>query len=158
MNKREVEIVKEVYVRMSEDRLELKKKLLKTLLAPVFDNSALSGGTDGGDNVENKVKDLLESAIDAKVDEAAAKDSLSAQSVLGSGISLAARWIFARIQPGTVISIVMDSGDMIGPVQFVAFDEIHGIVFVTQENSVTPTGSATTLLDVDKVESVTFTS
>lgn len=51
---------------MSEDRLELKKKLLKTLLAPVFDNSALSGGTDGGDNVENKVKDLLESAIDAK--------------------------------------------------------------------------------------------
>lgn len=99
---------------MSEDRLELKKNLLKTLLAPVFDNSALSSGTDGGDNVKNSVKELLEAAIDAKVDEAAVKDSLSAQSVLGSGISLAARWIFARIQPGTVISIVMDSGDMIG--------------------------------------------
>lgn len=84
---------------MSEDRLELKKELLKTLLAPVFDNSALSGGTDGGDNVENKVKDLLESAIDAKIDEAAAKDSLSAQSVLGSGISLAARWILQESSP-----------------------------------------------------------
>ncbi len=63
-------MLKEVYVRMSEDRLELKKNLLKTLLAPVFDNSALSGGTDGGDNVNNSVKELLEAAIDAKVDEA----------------------------------------------------------------------------------------
>lgn len=141
---------------MSDDRLQLKKELIKTLLNPIFNNVA--NGTDGGDNVENKIKDLLEAAVDRKVDEAAAEDSLSTQSVLGSGISSAARWIFARIAPGTVISIGMDSGDMIGPVQFVAFDQVHGIVFVTQENSVTPAGSATTLLDVDKVESVTFTT
>lgn len=81
---------------MSEDRLELKKNLLKTLLAPVFDNSALSGGTDGGDNVKNSVKELLESAIDAKVDEAAAKDSLSAQSVLGSGIFISGEMDFCK--------------------------------------------------------------
>ncbi|MEC3656162.1 hypothetical protein P9148_13795 [Bacillus siamensis] len=143
---------------MSGDRLELKKKVLKTLLIPIFNNSAFPSGTNGGDNVENDVRKLLESAIDKKVDGEAAKDSFSTQSVLGPGISLAMRWVFARIQPGTVISIVMDSGDMIGPVQFVYFDEVHGIVYVTQENSVTPAGSSTTLLDVDKAESVTFTT
>ncbi|MCY7617015.1 hypothetical protein MH116_03920 [Bacillus pumilus] len=124
---------------MSDNRTELKKELLKLFLEPL--SQALTVNLEeGGAEVEYKLNDLLSGAA----------------TTLKS--SKGARWIFSRLAPGTVISIVMDSGDLIGPVQFVAFNASTGIVFVTQESSVTPTGSATTLLDVDKVESVTFTT
>ncbi|KLV20588.1 hypothetical protein [Bacillus altitudinis] len=133
---------------MNDNRTELKKELLKLFFKPL--SHALTVNLEeGGAELENKLNDLLsEVAAEASTSDAA--------SALNS--SQGARWIFARLAPGTVISIVMDSGDLIGPVQFVSFDASTGVVFVTQESSVTPTGSATTLLDVDKVESVTFTS
>lgn len=133
---------------MSEKRAELKKELLKLFFKPL--SHALTVNLEeGGVQVEEKLNDLFS--------ELAAEASPS-DSATTLDVSQPARWIFARLAPGTVISIVMDSGDLIGPVQFVSFDASTGVVFVTQESSVTPTGSATTLLDVDKVESVTFTS
>ncbi|WP_226566290.1 hypothetical protein [Bacillus stratosphericus] len=133
---------------MSEKRAELKKELLKVLFKPL--SHALTVNLkEGGVQVEEKLNDLLSEV---------ASEASPSNSATTLDISKPARWIFARLEPGTVISIVMDSGDLMGSVQFVAFNPLTGVVFVTQESSVTPTSSATTLLDVDKVESVTFTS
>ncbi|WP_353855505.1 hypothetical protein [Bacillus sp. Bos-x628] len=133
---------------MSINRAELKKELLKIIFKPL--GHALTDNLEeGGVLVENKLNDLLSEV---------ASEALFSNDASTLDVSRPARWIFARLAPGTVISIVTDSGDLIGPVQFVSFNASVGIVFVTQESSVTPTGSATTLLDVDKVESVTFTS
>lgn len=133
---------------MSDKRAELKKELLKLFFKPIT-HALTANLEEGGVQMEEKLNDLLS--------EVAAEASPS-DSATTLDVSKPARWIFARLAPGTVISIVTDSGDLIGPVQFVAFNALTGVVFVTQESSVTPTGSATTLLDVDKVESVTFTS
>ncbi|MGE6629712.1 hypothetical protein [Bacillus sp. NPDC077027] len=136
---------------MSEKRAEFKKAVLKIFLKPVSD--ALAANLDEGEvQMIEKLNDLLSEAV-AEASEASALDSASTLDE-----SQPARWIFSRLTPGTVISIVTDSGDLIGPVQFVSFTASPGIVFVTQVSPATPTGSATTLLDVDKVESVTFTS
>ncbi|MFS0656712.1 hypothetical protein [Bacillus sp. 179-C3.3 HS] len=133
---------------MSDKRAELRKELMKLFFKPITD-SLTANLEEGGVKMDEKLNDLLSEV---------AADALPSDTATTLDVSQPARWIFARLAPGTVISIVTDSGDLIGPVQFVSFDAKNGVVFVTQESSVTPTGSATTLLDVDKVESVTFTS
>ncbi|MCY9376766.1 protein CgeA [Bacillus sp. T17B1] len=125
---------------MNSGNTQLKRELIRALLNPLLTNSTL-----GGDNLDISLNTILGTALDLNTNSNTSPDS-------------PAEWIFERIAPGTRISIVTDSGDMIGPAIFINFNQEIGIVFVTQESTVTPAGQATTLIDVNKVESVTFFS
>jgi len=63
--------------------------------------------------------------------------------------------LFAGLTPGTALDIVGDSGYLYGPGSFVTYDQMEGIVFFNDPTSVG--GTATSLIDVNKIESVTFT-
>ncbi|AOZ87626.1 hypothetical protein BK049_02265 [Bacillus xiamenensis] len=64
--------------------------------------------------------------------------------------------LFAGLTPGTALDIVGDSGYLYGPGSFVTYDQTAGIVFFNDPTSAG--GTATSLIDVNKIESVTFTS
>ncbi|MDF9416733.1 protein CgeA [Bacillus altitudinis] len=63
--------------------------------------------------------------------------------------------LFAGLTPGTALDIVGDSGYLYGPGSFVTYDQTTGIVFFNDPTS--GGGTATSLIDVNKIESVTFT-
>ncbi|MBD3859707.1 protein CgeA [Bacillus sp. 28A-2] len=63
--------------------------------------------------------------------------------------------LFAGLTPGTAHGIVGDSGYFYGPGSFVTYDQTAGIVFFNDPTSVG--GTAISLIDVNKIESVTFT-
>ncbi|PRR92121.1 MULTISPECIES: hypothetical protein [unclassified Bacillus (in: firmicutes)] len=63
--------------------------------------------------------------------------------------------LFAGLTPGTALGIVGDSGYFYGPGSFVTYNQTAGIVFFNDPTSVG--GTATSLIDVNKIESVTFT-
>lgn len=138
---------------MSDSRTELRRQLLSLFFRPLSD--ALTVNIDeGGTEMANQLNNLL-----SEVALGSLSASASVSTSAGTPTSLqGARWIFSTLTPGTVITIVTDSGDVIGPVTFVTFDASTGIVFVTQESAVTPNGSGITLIDVDKIESVTIPS
>ncbi|MGE6632176.1 hypothetical protein [Bacillus sp. NPDC077027] len=68
------------------------------------------------------------------------------------------RNLFSSLQPGTVLTIGTDSGNFFGPAQFVSFNQSTGIISITESAGITPVGTSTILIDVNKVETVTFTS
>ncbi|APT46863.1 protein CgeA [Bacillus safensis] len=63
--------------------------------------------------------------------------------------------LFAGLTPGTALGIVGDSGYFYGPGSFVTYNQTEGIVFFNDPTSVG--GTATSLIDVNKIESVTLT-
>ncbi|PRR92805.1 hypothetical protein [Bacillus sp. NMCN1] len=139
---------------MSDSRTELRRELLNLFFRPLSD--ALTVNIDeGGTEMANQLNNLLS---EVALGSLSASASVSTSTGTTPNSLQGARWIFSTLTPGTVITIVTDSGDLIGPVQFVTFNPVTGIVFVTQETSVTPNGSGITLIDVDKIESVTIPS
>ncbi|MGM0971286.1 MAG: protein CgeA [Bacillota bacterium] len=66
--------------------------------------------------------------------------------------------LFATLPPGSQLSIIGDSGFMYGPGQFVNYNPANELVVITESNNITPVGSATSFIDVNKIESITFTS
>lgn len=64
--------------------------------------------------------------------------------------------MFNDLTPGTIITIRTDSGDTIGPAQFVRLDEGTGIVILNELSSVTPGDGVVVWLFANKVESIRF--
>ncbi|MFP3830506.1 hypothetical protein, partial [Pseudomonas sp. SIMBA_021] len=101
---------------MSDSRTELRRQLLNLFFRPLSD--ALTVNIDeGGTEMANQLNNLL-----SEVALGSLSASASVSTSAGTPTSLqGARWIFSTLTPGTVITIVTDSGDVIGPVTFVTF-------------------------------------
>ncbi|MGD7063240.1 hypothetical protein ACQCU3_17280 [Bacillus altitudinis] len=80
---------------------------------------------------------------------------LGNQSSIPSTSSATFSGLFAGLPPGTALSIVGDSGFFYGPGNFVTFNQLAGIVFFNDPGL---GGTGPTLIDVNKVESVSFPS
>ncbi|MFJ5966186.1 protein CgeA [Bacillus sp. NPDC093026] len=66
--------------------------------------------------------------------------------------------LFSTLTPGTPLTIIGDSSYMYGPGQFINYTPANGLVAITESNNITPAGSSTSFIDVNKIESVTFNS
>jgi spore maturation protein CgeA len=65
---------------------------------------------------------------------------------------------FARLIPGTTVTVVGDSGHVYGPATFVAFNNTSCAVTLRETDPFTPGATTTTVIDCTKVESISFTS
>lgn len=64
--------------------------------------------------------------------------------------------LLENLLPGQVITVTTDSGDTIGPAQFVTFDEDTGIVVLKEFSSLSPSESVVVHLIASKIESIRF--
>ena len=64
--------------------------------------------------------------------------------------------VLVDLLPGMVITVTTDSGDTIGPAQFVIYNEETSILTLSEFSSVTPSDSVTVLVVGSKIESIRF--
>lgn len=70
----------------------------------------------------------------------------------------AACFTFARLIPGTVVTVVGDSGNVYGPATFVSFNNSSCAATLRETDPLTPGSTTTTVINCTKVESISFTS
>ncbi|WP_129692461.1 hypothetical protein [Gottfriedia acidiceleris] len=64
--------------------------------------------------------------------------------------------LLENLIPGQVIIITTDSGDTIGPAQFVVFNEETGIIVLKEFSSLSPSDEVVVFLIASKIESIRF--
>ena len=57
---------------------------------------------------------------------------------------------------GQVITVTTDSGDTIGPAQFVTFNSVTGIIVLKEFSSLSPSDEVVVFLIASKIESIRF--
>ncbi|MCJ7841372.1 hypothetical protein MUB24_10755 [Lederbergia sp. NSJ-179] len=67
-----------------------------------------------------------------------------------------ADYIFRRLMEGTVVTVTMDSGNVIGPVVFIHYNPVTGIVVFEEQGTISPPTTSIINVDVRKIESVTY--
>ncbi|WP_088013982.1 CGEA protein [Gottfriedia acidiceleris] len=66
------------------------------------------------------------------------------------------RHLIENLIPGQVIVITTDSGDTIGPAQFVTFNNETGIIILKEFSSLSPSDEVVVTLIASKIESIRF--
>lgn len=64
--------------------------------------------------------------------------------------------ILYRLPRGTVVTIVMDSGNIIGPATIQEHYPLQGMVALLEQGDISPPGNTITYIHVGKVESVSY--
>lgn len=67
-------------------------------------------------------------------------------------------FVFRSLLPGTVITVIGDSGNIYGPAVFTRFDPRTGLVTLTETTGISPVSTTTIIIPVRKIESISFTS
>lgn len=65
---------------------------------------------------------------------------------------------FARLIPGTTVTVVGDSGHVYGPATFIGFNNTSCAVTLRETDPFTPGATTTIVIDCTKVESISYTS
>jgi spore maturation protein CgeA len=64
--------------------------------------------------------------------------------------------ILDNLQPGAIITVTTDSGDIIGPARFVLYSSSTGLLTLVEIGAVTPGDEVTIMVLASKIESIRF--